>query len=89
MPSGSREQVDHELRGASRGAKLATLSAPAATASQRAHDGSAAAARMTGPYGIRDSPSIGAPATHRGTPQRVEELSGALQPPAQASVHFS
>jgi hypothetical protein len=53
-----------------------------------AHNGSAAAARMTRRYGIGGSPSIGAPATHRGTPQRVEELSGALQPPAQASVLF-
>jgi len=69
-----------------RGAKLAVSSAPAATASQPAQNGSVAAARMTGPYGI--SPSIDAPATHRGTPQRVEELSGALQPPAQASVLF-
>jgi len=51
-------------------------------------DYSAAAARMTRPYRIKDGPGIGVPATHRGTPQRVEEVSGALQPPAQASVHF-
>jgi hypothetical protein len=43
------------------GAKLAVSSAPAATASQPADNGSVAAARMTGPYGISPSTALRRP----------------------------